>query len=389
VFGRNAQVISGVESGAALQVSTGACQNHRSYPTDEIRSDGWQSNGFVTRLIALAWLLVGLAASLVAPEVRAGAVLEGIRARGVLRCGVSEGIPGFSQQDASGRWRGMDADFCRAVAAAALGDPEKVRFVPLKSSTRFPALKTGRVDLLLRNTTWTLSREVLLDVQFPGVLVFDGQGFLVPQASSIRTVRQLEGATVCVEKGTTHVQRLTDHAAAQGFAVQLLVVDSAQGVAEAFFAGRCAAYTSDASQLAAVRAHAPGGAEQFTILPDRISREPLGPVVASTDIQWITLVRWVIHALVGAEEHGMTSANVDAVLAGSNSAAWRLVSGQDSRIAAVLGVPPDWAVRAVRAVGNYGEMFERNLGSGSALGIERGPNRLWSDGGLLYSPPID
>lgn len=342
----------------------------------------------MARWQSVAVFLAALLACLNGPA-HAGEVLDSVKARDELRCGVSEGIAGFSEQDASGRWRGLDADFCRAVAAAVLGDPNKVRFVPLKASTRFPALLSRKIDLLVRNTTWTLTREALLKVQFPGVLFFDGQGFLVTKSSSVRSVADLNGATVCVEKGTTHEQNLIDHFAAHGLAVKPLVIDSSARVAEAFFAGRCRAYTSDASQLAAVRARAPGGTRDFTILPERISKEPLGPVVQGGDAEWDTLVRWVLYALIAAEEQGVTQANIDAVAQQSQGAAWRLVSGKDERLARALGVRSDWVMRAVKAGGNYGEMYERNLGRDSPLKIERGLNRLWTQGGLLYAPPID
>jgi general L-amino acid transport system substrate-binding protein len=319
----------------------------------------------------------------------AGEVLDTIKARDELRCGVSEGIAGFSEQDASGRWRGLDADFCRAVAAAVLGDPNKVRFVPLKASTRFPALLSRKIDLLVRNTTWTLTREALLKVRFPGVLFYDGQGFLVTKSSGIKSVADLSGAMVCVEKGTTHAQNLIDYFAAHGLTVKPLVIDSSARVAEDFFAGRCRAYTSDASQLAAVLARSSGGAHDVVILPERISREPLGPVVQGGDAEWDTLVRWVLYALIAAEEQGVTQANINAVAQQSHGAAWRLVSGKDERLARALGVRSDWVVRAVRAVGNYGEMYERNVGRDSPLKIERGLNRLWTQGGLLYAPPLD
>ncbi len=337
--------------------------------------------------------LPGLAASVLALiavlPAQAGEVLDGVAARGYLRCGVSEGIPGFSAPDATGRWQGMDADFCRAVAAAVLGDADKVRFVPLKSSTRFPALQANKIDLLVRNTTWTLTREALLKVQFPGVLFYDGQGFLVAKSAGVKTLAGLNGATVCVEKGTTHAQRLADVFAARGLTVKPLVIDSSREVAEAFFAGRCRAYSSDTSQLAAVRAGAPGGAQGFVILPERVSKEPLGPAVRSGDSDWVTLVRWVLYALIAAEESGVTRANVETLAQQSQGAVWRLVSGKDERLARALGVRPDWIVRVIKAVGNYGEMYERNLGRESALQIERGLNRLWTQGGLLYAPPID
>ena len=319
----------------------------------------------------------------------AGQVLDSIKARDELRCGVSEGIPGFSEQDSSGRWKGLDADFCRAVAAALLGDAEKVSFMPLRASTRFPALQTRQIDLLVRNTTWTLTREALLQVQFPAVLFYDGQAFMVAKSSGIDSLDQLKEATVCVAKGTTHESNLADHARLHGLAWRPLVVDSSLAVAEAFFAGRCQAWSADAAQLAARRQHAPGGAEAFVILPERISREPLGPVVRGDDQQWTSLVRWVLYALVLAEEYGVTQANVESRVREFGGPTGRLLTGQDTRLAKALGARDDWVIRAVRAVGNYGELYERNLGTGSALRIERGLNRLWSAGGLMYAPPID
>ncbi|WP_217648258.1 amino acid ABC transporter substrate-binding protein [Geopseudomonas sagittaria] len=319
----------------------------------------------------------------------AGQVLDTVKARGELRCGVSEGIPGFSEQDADGRWRGLDADFCRAVAAALLGDAEKVAFLPLRSSTRFPALQARKIDLLVRNTTWTLTREALLQVQFPAVLFYDGQAFMVAKSSGIARLADFKEGRVCVGKGTTHEGNLADHARIHGLAWQPLVLDSASAVAEAFFAGRCDAYTSDSAELAAMRLRAPGGPEAFVILPERISKEPLGPVLAAEDTQWTSLVRWVLYALVLAEEHGVTQANVETKVREFGGATGLLLSGHDTRLARALGARDDWVIRAVRAVGNYGELYERNLGSASPLNIERGLNRLWSDGGLMYAPPID
>jgi general L-amino acid transport system substrate-binding protein len=335
-----------------------------------------------------AWIAMAVAlTALFSAPAQAGETLDLIRARDELRCGVSEGILGFSAPDSDGRWSGLDADFCRAVAAAVLGDPEKVAFVPLKSSTRFPALLAKKVDLVVRHATWTLTREALLGVQFPAVLFYDGQGFLVANASPVKTVADLNGRTVCVEKGTTHVQNLVDYFGAQGGSVEPLVIDSAAEVADGLFTGRCEAYTSDVSQLAAARQGAPGGPQAFTILPERISKEPLGPVVRGDDLQWVTVVRWALYALVAAEEHGITGDNVDAQ--SGKSRKWRLFLGEDPALATALGVSPDWGVRAVKAVGNYGEMYERNVGSGGPLGLERGLNRLWTQGGLLYAPPLD
>lgn len=346
------------------------------------------SEGRTPVQIFLLVLTALIAISLIALPADAGETLALVQSRGVVRCGVSDGILGFSAKDASGRWNGLDADFCRAVAAALLGDAEKVTFVALRSSTRFPALQARTIDLLVRNTSWTLTREATLKVQFPAVLFYDGQGFMVTKKSAVKRAIDLKGATVCVEKGTTHLQHLVDYFGARAMGVKPVVVDSAREVAQSFFAGRCRAYTSDASQLAAARLGAPGGPSAFVLLPERISKEPLGPVVLRGDDDWVTLVRWVLFTLVAAEEFGVTRDNVDAGTKVNDDPRWRRLRDPDRDLAKALGIRGDWAVRAIKAVGNYGEMFERNLGRGSRLNIERGLNRLWTEGGLMYAPPV-
>lgn len=318
----------------------------------------------------------------------AGETLDAVKARGVVRCGVSEGIAGFSATDASGRWHGLDVDFCRAVAAAVLGDPEKVAFVPLKASTRFPALQSRAVDLLLRNTTWTFLREAQMRVRFPGVLYYDGQQFMVPVGSAVTSAAGLAGKRICVEKGTTHGQHLAAYTAAHNMSVEPVVVDSAAGAAGALFSGKCLAYTSDGSQLAGERLRAPGGPQAYVILPETISREPLAPAVLRGDEEWFLIVRWVLFAQIVAEEYGVTRANVEQTVKETRDPDVRRLAGVDGGYGQALGLRDDWAVRAIAAVGNYGEMFERNLGRHSALGIERGLNRLWSDGGLMFAPPL-
>lgn len=335
----------------------------------------------------LAVSLLGATPS--ASPATAGETVKAVTARGHLNCGVSEGIAGLSEPDARGRWVGLDADFCRAVGAAVLGDAERVRFVPLKASTRFPALQAGKIDLLVRNTTWTLTREVLLKVRFPAVLFYDGQAFMVPKTAGITAPTELRGSTVCVEKGTTHEGNLAGYFGARGLTVNPLVIDSAAQIAGAFFAGRCQAYTSDASQLAAARLRAPGGPQSYVILPERISKEPLGPVVRDGDDQWATVVRWVLYALVLAEERGITRASIGAMLQKPEGAFLRPAPGKSEWLARTLGVRDGWLERAVQAAGNYGELFDRNLGEGSPLKLERGPNRPWTQGGLLYAPPLD
>lgn len=337
---------------------------------------GWSA--CLAALLVLAFAIL--------PRVEAAEVLNGVKARGKLRCGVSENIPGFSERGADGRWRGIDVDFCRAVAAAALGDPDKVELVPLLASTRFPALQTRRIDLLLSSTTWTLTREAVLKVQFPGILFYDGQGFMVPARAT--SLADLDGATICVERGTTHQRNLEAYFEAKGRSVKPLVIGSAPEAAAALFAGRCGAFTSDASRLAAMRLRA-SDPRAFVILPERISREPLSAAVRGGDPEWATLIRWVLNTLILAEEYDVTRANVDAVVAKSTNPLARRAAGERDRVAQALGIEPGWAIRALRAVGNYGEVYERNVGRDSPLEIERGLNRLWSQGGLHFSPPID
>jgi general L-amino acid transport system substrate-binding protein len=315
----------------------------------------------------------------------AGETLAQVKSRGTLRCGVAEDSAGFATKDAAGRWSGLDVDFCRAVAAAALGDAGKVTFVPLRASERFPALQARTIDLLVRQTTWTLLREGNLKVLFAGVLFYDSQGFLVPADSGIKAAAQLKGATVCVVKGTTSGQNLANYSAENGLDIQPLVNDSMSGSLEALYAGRCRALTSDASQLAAVRLSSPGGPRAYLFLPERISTEPLGPVVRSGDDDWFTLVRWVLFALVGAEEGGLTRERLSA--RARNPDAQRYL-GSVQQSGQALGVDDDWAVRVVQSVGNYGEIYERNLGRDSAFKIERGPNKPWTKGGLMYAPPF-
>jgi general L-amino acid transport system substrate-binding protein len=335
--------------------------------------------------LLIAGLMAWVAPPFPAPA-HAGETLARVQSNSVVRCGVSEGIAGFSVKDVSGRWTGMDADFCRAVAAAALGDGEKVAFVSLFASARFPALKSNQIDLLARNTTQTLGREANIGTHFAGILYYDGQSFLVPAGSRVQQVRDLDGASICVLKESTHVVHLADYFKAQGLNYQPIIVESVPQARDEFFAGRCQAYTSDASTLAAIRMQAAGGPDRFRILPDRISKEPLGPVVNRGDEQWATLVKWVLLALIEAEERGITRANLRKVLETTADPAVQAFLG--SGYAKALGISPGWVVRVVETVGNYGEMFERNLGSGSPLKIERGLNRLWNQGGLMYSPPF-
>lgn len=337
----------------------------------------------------LVSLLAGTAALLLfLPSAEAGDTLTRIKARAKVRCGVSDGVQGFSIREPDGRWSGMDADFCRALAAAVVGDAGKVDFVPLAASARAASLKSGEIDVLVRNTTWTLEREATLEVMFAGILYYGGQSFLVPTKSNVRDLFQLNGASICVVKGTTHETHLADTFHARNWAYQPVVVESQARAAEALFAGQCLAYTSERPQLTAMRLLAPGGPEDYLLLPDQISKDPLGPVVRRGDDEWFTIVRWVLFTLIRAEEVGLTQANARSRMEARTSPIgqrWRDVEGIVSK---ALTLPPDWAVRALETAGNYGEMFERNLGSQSPLKLERGLNRLWTEGGLMYAPPF-
>jgi general L-amino acid transport system substrate-binding protein len=320
------------------------------------------------------------------PAFAAGSVtLAQVEARGVLRCGVSDGIAGFSQRDASGQWSGIDVDFCRAVAAATLGDANKVAFVPLRTSARFPALRTGRIDVLARNTTWTLLREGTLGVQFAGVLFYDAQAFMVPTASGIRTLASLKGATICVQRETTSETNLVIYSNANALDLKPLVVGSAAELEQAFTAGRCRAVTADVSLLATLRSRAPGGASALTILSERISKQPHAPAVRRDDEAWLVIVRWVLFTLIAAEELGVTRQN-QAERVRDPLVARALVP--DASVTATLGIAPGWTLRALKSAGNYGEMFDRNLGTGSPIKLERGPNEIFRRGGLMYAPPM-
>ncbi|ACC74945.1 extracellular solute-binding protein family 3 (plasmid) [Paraburkholderia phymatum STM815] len=332
------------------------------------------------RAVLLAALLTGSAVATAAGS----ETLAHIKARGTLRCGISEGIAGFSAADGAGHFSGIDADFCRAVAAAVLGDPNKVTFVPLKASARFPALRTDRIDLLARNTTWTLLREGTLGIQFAGILFYDAQAFMVSRKNGTAS-SSLNGATVCVQQDTTSERNLMGYASANSLNVKPLVVGSVPELAQAFFSGRCSAATADASLLSVLKSRAPGGASTVEILPERLSKQPLGPAVRGDDDAWLVVVRWVLFTLITAEELGVTRENYAARVR-DPLVARALVP--DATVTATLGIEPGWTLRALQSAGNYGEMFERNLGAGSPLGLERGLNNLWTHGGLMYAPPM-
>jgi general L-amino acid transport system substrate-binding protein len=323
--------------------------------------------------------------SLVASTAYAGPTFDAIKKNGYVRCGVNTGLGGFSIPDSSGHWRGLDVDMCHAFAAAALGDANKVKFVPLSSEQRFTALQSGEIDVLSRNTTWTITREGDLGTLFAPVTYYDGQGFMVPKKLGVKSAKDLNGATICVQPGTTTELNLADYFHSNDMKFTPVVIDSLAQVNAAFFSGRCDVYTDDASGLAAVRAAAPS-ADDFVILPERISKEPLGPTVRQGDDEWFNIVRWSVFATFQAEEWGITSKNLDTFKDTKNPDIQRFL-GIASGVGKSLHLDDKWASNIVSQVGNYGEIYERNVGVNTPLKLERGLNALWTKGGLMYSPP--
>ena len=315
------------------------------------------------------------------------ATLDQIKARGHLTCGVNTGVAGFSAPDTQGVYHGLDVDYCHALAAAVLGDPAKIRFVPTSYSTRFVLLQSGEIDVLARNVTITLQRETALGMVSAGVNFHDGQGFMVPRKSGLTSATQLNGATVCVLPGSTTELNLGDFARRSNLKIQPVILDSMDTMTAAYQSGRCDAMTTDASQLAALRVSAMKDADAHVILPERVSKEPLGPFVRRGDEQWAAIAKYVLTAWIAAEELGVTRANAEAMRASTDPDIRRLL-GTEPGLGKALGLDEDWASRAIRAVGNYGESFDRNLGKDSPIKLERGLNALWSKGGLLYPLPL-
>ena len=312
--------------------------------------------------------------------------LKTVKDRGMLACGVSQGLPGFSSPDDKGNWTGIDVDVCRAVAAAIFNDPTKIKFVPLSAKDRFTALQSGEIDVLSRNTTWTLSRDTSLGANFAGVTYYDGQGFMVKKALKVNSALELNSASVCVQTGTTTEQNLADYFKANKMKYEVIAFAGADETVKAYESGRCDVYTTDVSGLYAERLKLANPADHV-VLPEVISKEPLGPMVRHGDDQWFDIVKWTLFALVTAEELGVTQANVDE-MAKSDKPEFKRAFGTDGNLGEQLGLTKDWVVRIVKAVGNYGETFERNVGTGSPLGIARGVNNLWNKGGIQYAPPI-
>lgn len=328
-----------------------------------------------------------VAAAMMSAVAAGAATLDDVKKRGVLNCGVTTGLAGFAAPDDQGNWKGLDVDMCRAVAAAIFGDDTKVNYVPTNAKERFTALQSGEVDLLARNTTWTLSRDTDLGFDFVGVNYYDGQGFMVRKDLGVKSALELNGATVCVQTGTTTEKNLGDYFRANNMELNPVVFETNEQARQAYIEGRCDAYTTDASGLAGERSVLPSP-DDHIILPEIISKEPLGPLVRHGDNAWGDIVRWTLNAMIIAEEFGITQANVDEVKATSDHPEIRRMLGVEENMGEMLGLSNDWAYNIIKLVGNYGESFERNVGLKTPLGLARGLNQLWSKGGILYAPPI-
>ncbi len=318
----------------------------------------------------------------------AGETLDAVKERDTLRCGVNTGLAGFSIADDEGNWSGLDVDYCRAVAAAVLGDADKVAYTPLSAQQRFTALQTGEIDILSRNTTWTLTRDASLGLHHAGTIFYDGQGFMVPADLGVDSATELDGASVCVQSGTTTELNLSDYFRANDMDFEPVVFESLSESLSAFFGGRCQVYTTDKSQLASIKSVEAPNPEDYKILPETISKEPLGPMVRRGDDQWFAIARWVLIALIQAEESGVTSDNVDEMKANSENPMIRRMLGESGNMGEKLNLDSEWAYRAIKQVGNYGEIYRANVGPDTPLGLERGVNDLWTEGGLMYAPPI-
>ena len=336
------------------------------------------------------YMAAGIAAATLlgaAGTAQAGKDLDAIKARGQLICGVNTGVAGFAQADSQGKWVGLDVDVCRAVAAAVFGDSEKVKYVPTTAQQRFTALQSGEVDILARNTTVTLTRDTALGLDFTAVNYYDGQGFMVNKKLGVKSAKELNGATVCVAPGTTTELNLADYFRANKMTFKPVVIEKVEEVRAAFFSGRCDVYTTDASGLYSTRAANAPNPDDYMVLPEIISKEPLAPAVRHGDNQFADIVRWSQYAMLEAEEYGISSKTVDEMLKSENPSIKRIL-GVTPGMGKALGVDEAWVVNIVKQVGNYGESFERNVGKGTPLKIERGLNNLWSKGGLQYAPPI-
>jgi general L-amino acid transport system substrate-binding protein len=327
-------------------------------------------------------LTIGIAL-LGAGAVHAQGTLEAVQKKGFLQCGVNVGLAGFSQPDSRGAWKGVDVDVCRAVAAAVFGDASKVRYTPTTAQSRFTAIQSGEVDILSRNTTWTVTRDTSLGLNFAGVNYYDGQGFMVPKKLNVKSAKQLNGATVCVQPGTTTELNLSDYFRANRMTFKPVVIEKLEEVLNAYYSGRCDVFTTDHSGLVSTRGSRPNPADHV-ILPEVISKEPLGPVVRHGDDRWFDIVKWSLNAMIEAEEMGLTSKNIDQQASSKDPAVQRFI-GATGDFGKMLGVDNKWSYNIIKQVGNYGESFDANL---TPLGFERGINQLWTKGGILYAPPL-
>ena len=334
-------------------------------------------------------LTVALAAGLVAAApAMASKTMESIKKKGEVSCGVNTALGGFGIAGSDGKWTGFDVDYCRAIAAAALGDANKVRYVPLSAAQRFTALQSGEIDVLARNTTWTMSRDTQLGTTFGATNFFDGQGFLVPKSLKVKSAKQLKGATICVQSGTTTEKNLADYFRMNKMTYKPVVAEDLKVVIANYNEGRCKVFTSDASQLAAIRANDTKVPDDHIILPEIISKEPLGPVTRQGDEAWSKLVTWVHFAMITAEELGVNAGNVDQMRSDANPEIQRLLGQGNNDFGKSIGTDAQWAYRVIKQVGNYGEVFERHVGKKTPLKLDRGQNALWTNGGLQYAPPI-
>ena len=331
-------------------------------------------------------LLGALAGLAFAANAATAATLDDVKARGALKCGTNTGLAGFAAPDANGKWQGFDVDVCYALGAAIFGDPTKVEFTPTTGETRFTALASGEIDVLIRNSTWTFTRDVDLKLDFVAVNYYDGQGFIVSKDLGVTSAKELDGATVCIQTGTTTELNLADFFKANGLNYQPVPIQTEAEARQQFLGGACDAYTTDASGLAAARSTYPNPGN-YIILPEIISKEPLGPVVRHGDNQWADIVRWTFYALVEAEELGVTKANIDEMKGSQNPEVRRLL-GVEGDLGKMFGLPTDWAYQAIKANGNYGEIFAATIGEGTPSNLARGLNAQWKDGGLMYAPPF-
>ena len=334
----------------------------------------------------LSIMIAGVAGLLAASAAQAG-TLEDVRAKGFVQCGVSQGVPGFSNPDDDGNWSGIDVDVCRAVAAAVFGDAQAVKFSPLTAKARFTALSSGEIDILSRNTTWTMTRDTQLGLNFAGVNYYDGQGMMVPADLGVTSALELDGANICTNTGTTTELNITDYFRQNGMAFNLVAFEKADEVVGAYDAGRCDVYTTYRSALAAQRTKLTAP-DAHVVLPEIISKEPLGPVVRQGDDVWFNIVKWSLNAMINAEEMGITAENINKMTYNKITPAEARFIGKEGKFGEELGLNADWAYQIIRQVGNYGESYERNVGPNTPVKLERGVNALWSNGGILYAPPI-